>query len=186
MLIVADTLGSIGLIISSLFMKNWGTVLLDPLCSLLIAALIMKSVIPLMKDNARILLLTVPIGMERNVQQALLQLLSMEGVKGYKNHRFWVHSPEVFTGSISIQVTQETNEQHLIRQAGTLFSSIGFTHFTIQVEKDEFIARRSLNLGTIDENSNKDKENHTLLNLNSAQTDPVCQNDNSHIQVILN
>jgi zinc transporter 5/7 len=185
MLIVADTLGSIGIILSCLFIENWGLLVLDPMVSLLIACLILRSVWPLMKDNARILLLTVPVGLERNVQQALLQLLSMEGVKGYKNHRFWVYSPEVYTGSIHIQVTQETNEQNLIRNSSSLFSSIGFTHFTVQVEKDEFIARRSLNVGGTDENSNKDKELRDSLSSNPAQVHQNCQKDNSHVQVLL-
>lgn len=38
--IVADTLGSIGVIISALLMQNYGLMIADPICSMLIALLI--------------------------------------------------------------------------------------------------------------------------------------------------
>ena len=107
--------------------------------------------LPLLKDTGRILLLTVPTGLERNIQQVLLQILAMDGVKGYKSPRFWTHSMEVFTGSLHIQVTNETNEQGVIRQVNSLFSGIGFSHFVVQVEKDEFIMNKNKNIIDIDD-----------------------------------
>lgn len=38
--IVADTLGSVGVIISALLMQNYGLMIADPICSMLIAMLI--------------------------------------------------------------------------------------------------------------------------------------------------
>lgn len=64
-------------------------------------------------------------------------------MKGYRNPRFWSHAPSVLTGSIHVQATEDANEQHVIRQVNQLFSSIGFTHFTTQLEKDEFVAHKS-------------------------------------------
>lgn len=137
-------MGSVGVIISSLLIKYFGILTADPICSLVIAVLIVVSSLPLLKDTARILLLTVPEGLERNLQQAVLQILAMEGVKGYKAPRFWTHAPHILTGSIHIQASLDANEQQIIRHVNNLFSSIGFSHFTTQVEKDEFICRRNL------------------------------------------
>lgn len=117
----------------------------DPICSLVIATLIAKTALPLLKDTSRVLLLSVPSGLERNLQQVVLQLLAAEGVKGYKTLRFWTHSaPQFLAGSIHIQATMDANEQQILRYVNNLFSSIGFSHFTIQIEKDDFIARRSI------------------------------------------
>jgi zinc transporter 5/7 len=138
-------MGSVGVIISSLLIKHFGLLIADPICSIVIATLIVFSALPLAKDTARVLLLTLPVGLERNIQQSVLQILAMEGVKGYKVPRFWTHAPNILTGSIHIQATQDANEQQVIRLVNNLFSSIGFNHFTTQVEKDEFIAERSSN-----------------------------------------
>lgn len=136
-------MGSIGVIVSSLLIKHLGLLIADPICSLVIAALIARTAWPLMKDTGRLLLLSVPPGLERNLQQVVLQLLAADGVKGYKTLRFWNHAPQLLTGFIHIQATMDANEQELIRTVNNLFASIGFSHFTTQIEKDEFVARRN-------------------------------------------
>lgn len=88
----------------------------------------------------------------------MLKILTFEGVKGYRNARFWSHAPSVLTGSIHVQATDDANEQQVIRQVNQLFMSLGFTHFTTQLEKDEFVARKSFSseyemFGMSDENS---------------------------------
>ncbi|ODM87206.1 Zinc transporter 5 [Orchesella cincta] len=144
--ILADTIGSIGVITSSILIHNYGLLVADPICSMIIATLIVISVVPLLKETSKMLLLAVPSGLEKNLQQTVLQILTTEGVKGYRNPRFWTHAPSVFTGSIHVQATEDANEQQVIRQVNNLFSSIGFTHFTTQLEKDEFIARKSFSI----------------------------------------
>lgn len=134
---------SIGVIVSSILVNNFGFLIADPVCSIIIAVLIVISVAPLLTETSKILLLSVPSGLEKNLQQAVLQILTTEGVKGYRNARFWTHGPNLLTGSIHVQATEDANEQQVIRQVNLLFSSIGFTHFTTQLEKDEFIALKS-------------------------------------------
>lgn len=55
--ILADTLGSVAVIISSLCIKIWGTQLADPICCFLISALILAAAIPFTKQTARVLTL---------------------------------------------------------------------------------------------------------------------------------
>lgn len=57
--ILADTMGSIGVIVSSVLIKNYDLLVADPICSMVIAALIVVSVAPLLKETSKILLLTV-------------------------------------------------------------------------------------------------------------------------------
>ena len=57
---LADTLGSVGVIISSLLVEHFGWFIADPICSLFISVLIVISVIPLLKETASALLLSSP------------------------------------------------------------------------------------------------------------------------------
>ena len=54
--ILADTLGSVGVIISAFLMSQFGWMIADPLCSMFIAAMIMISVYPLLRDSSAVLM----------------------------------------------------------------------------------------------------------------------------------
>ena len=58
--VLADTMGSVSVIISSLLIQQFGWLVADPICSLFIAILILISVVPLLKDSADALLLATP------------------------------------------------------------------------------------------------------------------------------
>jgi len=49
--VLADTLGSVGVIVSSLVVQSLGWFIVDPICSLVISVLIFLSVMPLLKDS---------------------------------------------------------------------------------------------------------------------------------------
>jgi len=55
--VLADTLGSVAVIISSLCINIWGTQIADPICCFLISALILGAAIPFTKQTARVLTL---------------------------------------------------------------------------------------------------------------------------------
>jgi len=102
---MADTLGSVGVIASTLLIQWYGWTGFDPIASLFIAALIMASVIPLVIDCGRVLSLDLG-GQEVAVQRALAELSNIEGVKNYANPRFWPKDAETIVGSITIIVAR--------------------------------------------------------------------------------
>ena len=65
--VLADTLGSVGVIISSILVEQLGWLAADAACSVFIAAMIIISVIPLLKESAHILLLATPNPEELNM-----------------------------------------------------------------------------------------------------------------------
>ena len=69
--VLADTLGSVGVIISSILIENFGWNIADPICSMFIATMILLSVLPLLKETAQILLLRTPTDMEEDIISAL-------------------------------------------------------------------------------------------------------------------
>ncbi|KAF9362136.1 putative zinc transporter msc2 [Mortierella sp. AD094] len=146
--IMADTLGSVGVIISTLLIDWFGWTGFDPIASMFIAILIFLSVIPLIKDSAAVLMLEVPDDKLGSIEYALQQLTSVPGVTSYSCARFWPNSPESMIGSIHIQVSAgaidqdgsalplDTNTiQHSVEQI--LLSNIpGLGEVAVQVEKE--------------------------------------------------
>ena len=70
--VLADTLGSVGVIISTFLIETFGWKIADPICSLFIATLIFVSVMPLVKETALILLLRTPPDIQKDIGMALV------------------------------------------------------------------------------------------------------------------
>ncbi|KAK0536395.1 putative zinc transporter msc2 [Tilletia horrida] len=102
--VMADTLGSVGVIISTLLIEYYGWTGFDPIASLFIAVMIVGSVIPLVLDAGRILVLDIGEDKEKEVLGALAELEHIEGVASYSNPRFWPKDAESYIGSIRLQV----------------------------------------------------------------------------------
>ena len=69
--VMADTLGSVGVIISTLLINRYGWTGFDPIASIFIAVLIFASVVPLVMDSASLLTLDLGSDRERDVRSAL-------------------------------------------------------------------------------------------------------------------
>lgn len=69
---MADTLGSVGVIISTLLINRFGWTGFDPLASIFIAVLIFASVVPLVTDAGRLLMLDMGEERAAEVERGLL------------------------------------------------------------------------------------------------------------------
>ncbi|KAF7430574.1 putative zinc transporter msc2 [Pleurotus ostreatus] len=102
--VMADTLGSVGVIISTLLIQFYGWTGFDPIASLFIAIMIAASVIPLVLDTGRVLCLDVA-DRDTDIQHALSELASVEGLASYTSARFWPKDASSLIGSIHIQLS---------------------------------------------------------------------------------
>lgn len=75
--VMADTLGSVGVIISTLLINRYGWTGFDPLASIFIAVLISASVMPLVQDSAQVLILDLGPERETEVRRALTKVKSI-------------------------------------------------------------------------------------------------------------
>ncbi|ADV25115.1 cation antiporter [Cryptococcus gattii E566] len=107
--VLADTLGSVGVIISTILIRFTGWTGFDPIASLFIAALIMASVIPLVIDSGRILCLDVGEEKENEIRSALTELSSVDGLASYAAPRFWPRCEGEIVGSIHIQLAPSSS-----------------------------------------------------------------------------
>ncbi|CDZ97656.1 zinc transporter 5 [Phaffia rhodozyma] len=104
--VLADTMGSVGVIISTLLIGYTGWTGWDPIASLFIAALIVASVVPLVIDSGKVLCLDAGSENEKDIRLALSELASVEGLAGYGAPRFWPKDESTMVGSIHIHLAQ--------------------------------------------------------------------------------
>lgn len=98
--VMADTLGSVGVIISTLLIQYFHWTGFDPIASLLIGLLILGSVVPLVIDSGRILCLDLGSMGTDGIKHALDKVCGIPGVAGYTKARFWPLDGESLVGSI--------------------------------------------------------------------------------------
>lgn len=88
--ILADTLGSASVILSTILTYIFPWSGWDPAASLLIAYLILMTAMPLVKSSAQRLLLTIPADTEYNLRNTLSEITNQRGVASYSVPKFWV------------------------------------------------------------------------------------------------
>ncbi len=93
--ILADTLGSVAVVISTILVHFYGWSGFDPLASFFIAIMIFASAVPLVVSSAKTLLLTVPADLEYSLRDTLAGVSGLRGVVAYAGPRFWVEDSGV-------------------------------------------------------------------------------------------
>jgi len=131
-----DCIGSIGVIVAA-WLSSLGWVMADPIVAIAITFLIIYNAIPICKRTAKVLLQTAPTSFKDQLDKALREACTLEGVLEYRNEHFWTQSPGVFVGSLYVRVRSDANEQVVLSRVRSLFTPL-ISHLTVQVEKDDF------------------------------------------------
>jgi len=88
--VLADTLGSLAVIISTLLAQHTGWMGWDPVASVVVAVMIFASAIPLTSTCAARLMMVLDDEFEWRCKGALHGVAELRGVVGYAAVRFWV------------------------------------------------------------------------------------------------
>eukprot|EP01105_Mastigella_eilhardi_P027180 TRINITY_DN8237_c1_g1_i1.p1 TRINITY_DN8237_c1_g1~~TRINITY_DN8237_c1_g1_i1.p1 ORF type:complete len:684 (-),score=179.77 TRINITY_DN8237_c1_g1_i1:56-2107(-) len=135
--VLADTVGSIGVIVSSTLIELWGVHLADPICSLCISVLIFTSVAPLLRHSASVLLQCTPGVLDNEVEPVLHKLCCIEGVYGVHDVHIWCYAgPSSNVCTMVVEVSSTTNEQRVLNQATVLLRELGITNTTVEIHKN--------------------------------------------------
>lgn len=134
--IMADTLGSAGVIVSTLLIQWFGWTGFDPIASLFIAILIVMSVIPLIRQSASVLMLELSDQVVNQVEGTLEEVKRLEGVTSVDTCRFWPNEAETVVGSIHVFVQDGAKAQDIRRSVTEIFMSHidGLKEICVQVE----------------------------------------------------
>lgn len=132
--ILADTLGSVGVIISALLMQMFGWMRADPICSLFIAILIALSVLGLIKESAMVLMQRQPVAVERELPQCYQKVTGLAGVYSVQEPHFWTLCSDVYIGSIKLEVSKNVDPKYVVTHTRMIFEAIGIKQITVQLD----------------------------------------------------
>lgn len=134
---MADTLGSVAVVISTILIHFYGWSGFDPLASCFIAIAIFASAIPLVTSSARTLLLTVPADTEYDLREALAGLSGLRGVTGYAVPKFWLEEggPRKVLGVVHV-IAARTADMEDVKERAVIFLKGRNMDVLVQVERE--------------------------------------------------
>lgn len=132
--VLADTMGSVGVVISTLLIKYKGWQVADPACSIFISVLIVASVIPLLRNSAEILLQRVPRVHEHDLKDALKNVMKIRGVCGIQNLHVWSLTNTDVVGTLHLHISTEADKASTKVQVSNILHDAGIKDLTVQVE----------------------------------------------------
>ncbi|KAI4351521.1 hypothetical protein L6164_005885 [Bauhinia variegata] len=132
--VLADTMGSVGVVISTLLIKYKGWLVADPACSIFISVMIISTVISLLRNSAEVLLQRVPRVHEQEVKDALKDVLKIKGVYGIQKFHVWSFTNTDVVGTLHLHVSRDTEKASIKSQVLHILNDAGIKDLTLQVE----------------------------------------------------
>ncbi|MBA0820294.1 hypothetical protein Gohar_025574 [Gossypium harknessii] len=132
--VLADTMGSVGVVMSTLLIKYKGWLVADPACSIFISVLIISSVIPLLRNSSEILLQRVPRAQEPVLKKAISDITNMKGVCRVQKLHVWSFTNTDIVGTVHLHISAETDKAAMKSQVSHILHDAGIKDLTLQVE----------------------------------------------------
>lgn len=134
--VLGDALGSIGAIVAGILMLLFDWYVADPIISVLVALLILKSAWGLIKHSIHILMEGTPMSIDQKEVKASLE--KIEGVLDVHDLHIWTITSGLDSLSCHLVIEDEKNGQYILQQAlDKLKLTFHLEHATIQVETAE-------------------------------------------------
>lgn len=142
--IIGDALGSVGAILAGLFMLLFDWYIADPIISVIVALLILKSAWGVLKQSIHILMEGSPLTI--NKEEVIAELEGIEGVNNVHDLHVWTITSGLDTFSCHILIDEDIEEQIILQQAINLIrDNYKIEHTTIQIEKSN-LQHQELNI----------------------------------------
>ena len=131
--VLADLLGSVGVIAAALIILATGWLYADPLISVLIAALVLGSSWTILRESVDILLESTPAGVD--AREVARRMLAVDGVRDVHDLHIWTITSGFPALSAHVLVSRGEDCHDRRRQLERLLAvEFGITHSTLQVE----------------------------------------------------
>lgn len=132
--ILADTLGSVGVIISAILMYLFDWMIADPICSIFIAVLIALSVGSLVSESATILMQRQPKELDHLLPECYNKVLQLEGVEGVQETHFWTLCSNYYCGGLKLEVSKNVDPKYVVSHTQMIFRSAGVSQLYVQLD----------------------------------------------------
>lgn len=143
--VISDMLGSIGAIVAALLMKFFGWGWADPLASVIVAALVLRSGYIVTKSSLHVLMEGTPKNIDLN--EIVLVIQQVDGVKGVHDVHIWsiTSSLNALTAHIVVDGNKNIYEtEAIIQKIEHLLEHKEIQHVTLQLESEDHIHENSL------------------------------------------
>ena len=130
----ADTLVSIGVVISGIVIKHTGWFVIDPIVSIVIAVVILVGTWELLRDSMRLALDGVPEGIE--VDEVAQTMSQVDHVTDVHHLHIWAMSTTENALTAHVVVDDEHEASNVRKALKESLHEHGITHATIEIESD--------------------------------------------------
>jgi len=179
--ILADTLGSVGVIVSALLMQYFGWMIADPICSMIIAILIFISVGALLKESTAILMQRQPKELDSKLPECYNKVQQIQGVHGVHATHFWTLCSNSYVGGLKLEVSHDADPKYVISHTQMIFRDIGVRELFVQLDYERQQSTYQ-NLSQFPENNNPGYANsqHSVNNQLVNHNNPGYANNHGH------
>ncbi|MDQ8736451.1 cation diffusion facilitator family transporter [Paenibacillus sp. LHD-38] len=136
--VIGDAIGSVGAIIAGILMSLFSWYIADPIISVIVALLILKSAWGIIKSTVHILMEGTPANVDADQVEAML--LQIQGVKAVHDLHIWTITSGLDSLSCHLVVEDSVDCQIVLQEAiGQIAEEFQIEHTTIQIEKSQLL-----------------------------------------------
>jgi solute carrier family 30 (zinc transporter), member 5/7 len=135
--IMADALGSVGVIISTILIQVFGWRISDPICSLILSVLIFSSTFSLLKSSIYTLLQRTPERFKKKLPKIEEKIRKLQGVVAINDFHCWPNTSSQLVASVHVLLRADGDDQFIMKKVTKLLKHKGVEFVTVQVNKEE-------------------------------------------------
>ena len=132
--VLGDLLGSVGTVIAALVIRWTGWLAADPIASIVVTLLVVRSAWRLVRESVEVLLEATPAHISLGRVREGLQAIS--GIESVHDLHVWTVTSGMVAMSAHAVVREPAENQKVLEAAVAAMQRLGIAHVTLQVERD--------------------------------------------------
>ncbi|MFN8580640.1 MAG: cation diffusion facilitator family transporter [Gemmatimonadaceae bacterium] len=132
--VLGDLLGSVGTVAAALVIRWSGWLAADPIASIIVTALVVRSAWRLVRESVDVLLESTPSHISLGAVRTTLE--AIPGIESVHDLHVWTVTSGVIAMSAHAVVKEPNAHQNVLQDAVTSMSRFGIGHVTVQIERD--------------------------------------------------
>jgi cobalt-zinc-cadmium efflux system protein len=133
--VLGDLLGSVGTVVAALIVRVTGWLVVDPIASLVVTVMVVRSAWQLVRESLDVLLEATPSHISLGTVRARLE--SVAGIGSVHDLHVWTVTSGVIAMSAHAIVRQPTEHQAVLESVMGEMRALGIEHVTVQLELRE-------------------------------------------------
>jgi cobalt-zinc-cadmium efflux system protein len=133
--VLGDLLGSVGTVAAAVVIKQTGWLMADPIASIVVTMLVVRSAWRLVRESVDVLLEATPSHISLGSVRSRLQ--ELDGVESVHDLHVWTVTSGVVAMSAHAIVPDGAQHQRVLAETQRVMQEFGVGHVTLQIEREE-------------------------------------------------